>query len=142
MSDATLETQLTELQGLAQEAGRLALDTEFMGEGRYRTLLCLVQVSVAEGSSTRIEIIDPLPEDLDFGPLASVLADPSIEVVLHAGRQDIALLRRCLQTEVTNIFDTQVAAGFAGLPAQSSYEALLSELLGVRLAKSASFTRW
>ncbi len=40
------------------------------------------------------------------------------------------------------MFDTQVAAGFAGLGAQSSYESLLSALLGLRVAKSASFTRW
>ena len=40
------------------------------------------------------------------------------------------------------MFDTQVAAGFAGLGAQSSYESLLAELLGLRLAKTASFTRW
>ena len=41
-----------------------------------------------------------------------------------------------------NVFDTQVAAGFLGMPAQCSYDTLLAELLGVRLAKSASFTRW
>jgi ribonuclease D len=35
-----------------------------------------------------------------------------------------------------------VAAGFLGLPAQCSYDTLLSETLGVRVAKSASFTRW
>ena len=40
------------------------------------------------------------------------------------------------------MFDTQIAAGFAGLGAQSSYDTLLAEMLGVRLAKSASFTRW
>ena len=40
------------------------------------------------------------------------------------------------------IFDTQVAGGFAGLRAQLGYEALLHEMLGVRLRKSASFTRW
>ncbi|HEV2058767.1 MAG TPA: HRDC domain-containing protein, partial [Solirubrobacteraceae bacterium] len=60
----------------------------------------------------------------------------------HAGRQDVALLRRVCQTQVTNLFDTQLAAGFAGLRAQLGYEALLHELLGVRLQKSASFTRW
>jgi ribonuclease D len=47
-----------------------------------------------------------------------------------------------LGCDVHNVFDTQVAAGFAGLGAQSSYESLLSELLRVRIAKSASFTRW
>jgi len=127
----------------ARAAGRLALDTEFIGEGRYRTLLCLIQLAVPQGDvGERIELIDPLSDDLDGGPLADVLADPAIQVVVHAGRQDIALLRRRLGTEVSNVFDTQVAAGFSGLAAQSSYDSLLAELLGVRLAKSASFTRW
>src|ERR671920_906703 len=67
---------------------------------------------------------------------------PGVEIVLHAGRQDVALLRRVWETDFRNIFDTQVAAGFAGRRAQLGYEALLSELLGVRLRKSASFTRW
>ncbi len=40
------------------------------------------------------------------------------------------------------MFDTQVAAGFAGLGAQSSYDSLLNEILGLRVAKTASFTRW
>jgi len=125
-------------------ARRFALDTEFMGEGRYRTLLCLVQLAVPDaiGEGERIELLDPLSSDEDFAPLARALADPEVRVVLHAGRQDVALLRRRLETDVRNIFDTQVAAGFAGLGAQSSYESLLADLLGVRVAKSASFTRW
>ena len=87
-------------------------------------------------------MLDPLDDDFDGAALADVLADPAIEVVVHAGRQDVALLRRCLQTEVRNVFDTQLAAGFAGLPAQASYESLLAEVLRVRVAKTASFTRW
>jgi len=61
---------------------------------------------------------------------------------MHAGRQDVALLRRTWETTVTNVFDTQVAAGFTGRGAQMGYEALLGDVLGVRLRKSASFTRW
>jgi ribonuclease D len=125
-------------------ASRFALDTEFMGEGRYRTLLCLVQLAIPDaiGEGERIELLDPLSGEGGFAPLAAALADPQVRVVVHAGRQDAALVRRHLRTEVRNVFDTQVAAGFAGLGAQSSYESLLSELLGVRVAKSASFTRW
>jgi len=128
----------------ARAAGRLALDTEFMGEGRYRTLLCLVQLAIPDGPQVaeRIAIVDPLEEDLDGSPLAEVLADPAIEIVVHAGRQDIALMRRQLRCEITNVFDTQVAAGFAGLGAQSSYDSLLTEILGLKVAKTASFTRW
>jgi ribonuclease D len=128
---------------LARAAGRIAFDTEFMGEGRYRTLLCLIQLAASDGEGDeQIEIIDPLAGGFPTEPLASVLADPQIELVVHAGRQDIALLRRALGCEVRNVFDTQVAAGFLGLGAQCSYDTLLAELLGVRLSKSASFTRW
>src|SRR3954466_648724 len=140
---ATVDTTVTDLAQRARETGRLGIDTEFMGEGRYRPLLCLVQVAVEEeDDEVRVEVLDPLGAGFDPAPLAAVLADPEVEIVLHAGRQDVALLRRVWETEIHNIFDTQVAAGFAGRRAQLGYEALLAELLGVRLRKSASFTRW
>jgi len=134
---------LREIARAARASGQIALDTEFMGEGRYRTLLCLIQLAVPNGAAgERIELVDPLAENLDGAPLADVLADPQVQVVVHAGRQDIALMRRRLRTEIRNVFDTQVAAGFAGMPAQASYDSLLTKLLEVRVAKSASFTRW
>src|SRR5436190_19566575 len=133
---------LADIAGRARATGRLGIDTEFMGEGRYRSQLCLVQVAVEEDGAQRVDVFDPLEGELDPSPLAAVLADPHVEIVLHAGRQDVALLRRVWRTEVRNIFDTQVAAGFAGRRAQLGYEALLNEMLGVRLRKSASFTRW
>ena len=144
MSEEGQSGRLTALAADARAAGKLALDTEFMGEGRYRTLLCLVQLAIPEGmaSSEHIAVIDPLEDDLDGSALAAVLADPAVEIVVHAGRQDIALMRRCFQTDVTNVFDTQVAAGFAGLGAQASYDSLLADILGLRVAKTASFTRW
>jgi ribonuclease D len=183
-------TVLEQVAARARLAGRIALDTEFMGEGRYRTLLCLIQLAVADtlkgtphgahskgtypegtrrqaggtggehpGGHEQIEIIDPLAGGQREGshpkghkrakplgeagePLAQVLEDAQIEVIVHAGRQDIALLRRALDCDVRNVFDTQVAAGFLGMPAQCSYDTLLAELLDVRLGKSASFTRW
>src|SRR4029453_9912251 len=108
----------------------------------------------------RVELVDPLDRGLDPAPLAEVLADPAVEVVLHAGRQDVALLRRgwgaggrggvdtpgaapaggVWRTGVRGVFDTQVAAGFAGFGAQTGYGSLLNDVLGLRLAKSASFT--
>jgi ribonuclease D len=147
---------LAELADLARRDGQIAIDTEFMGEGRYRTLLCLVQIAVTDAAgSQRIELIDPLERqagpsatitDRTFAhwgkPLAEVLSDPAVEAIVHAGRQDIALLRRALACEVRSVFDTQVAAGFIGMPAQCSYETLLNQVLGMHVAKSASFTRW
>jgi ribonuclease D len=42
----------------------------------------------------------------------------------------------------SNLFDTQIAAGFAGYSAQAGYGNLLSRVTGVQLSKSAGFTRW
>src|SRR3954465_13994854 len=130
-------SMLTNLPDQPRRDGRFGLDTEFVSERRYRPLLCLVQVVVGE----RIEILDPLA-DLDASPLAQALADPAIEVVLHAGRQDVALLKRSWNTEIANIFDTQVAAGFAGYGAQSGYDSLVRSLLGVSAKGAEGFSRW
>ena len=133
-----LQTEVDRLADMAKAEGRLGLDTEFMPEGRYRPLLCLVQIVVGE----HVEVLDPLTQTFDPTPLAEVLADPAIEIVLHAGRQDVAILRREWNTTFTNVFDTQVAAGFAGFSAQAGYNGLLHDVLRIRLPKTASFTRW
>src|SRR5437763_9513356 len=128
---------VAELAAAAREHGRLGLDTEFVSERRYRSLLCLVQVVVGD----RIEVLDPLG-DLDPEPLAAVLADPEIEIVVHAGRQDVALLKRTWRTELRTLFDTQIAAGFAGYGAQSGYDSLVRSLLGTAATGAEGFSSW
>ena len=131
---------------VARAHGRIGIDTEFMSEGRYRALLCLVQIAVdddnSDGGGPNISLIDPLEGGVDATPIAQLLADPAIEVVLHAGRQDVAILRRAWATDITNIFDTQLAAGFVGASAQTGYGNLLGTMLGRRVGKTASYTRW
>jgi ribonuclease D len=135
-------SEVARAAAVAREHGRVGIDTEFMSEGRYRALLCLGQVVVdGDDGEAQILIIDAL-DRTDPSPLAHVLADPSVEVVLHAGRQDVAILRRSWNTELTNIFDTQIAAGFAGASAQAGYANLLGAILGRRVGKTASYTRW
>jgi ribonuclease D len=136
---------IADLAARATEHGRLAIDTEFVSERRYKALLCLAQVAVPDPRArdgVRTEVLDPLEGELDAAPLAAVLADPSVELVVHAGRQDVALLRRSWATEVKNVFDTQVAAGFLGFGNQEGYESLVRKVLRVRLKGSEGFTRW
>ncbi|HEY8770099.1 MAG TPA: ribonuclease D, partial [Thermoleophilaceae bacterium] len=136
----------SELAECAREHARVAIDTEFVSERRYQALLCLVQVAVPDPEApddVRTEVLDPLgDEPFDPAPLAAVLADPAVEVVMHAGRQDVGLLRRSWDTEVTNVFDTQVAAGFLGYGNQEGYESLVRKVMGVKLRGSEGFTRW
>jgi ribonuclease D len=136
---------IAELADRAAEGGRIAIDTEFVSERRYQALLCLVQVAVpdpAADGGVRTEVLDPLEGNPDFSPLARVLADPDVEVVMHAGRQDVAIMRRTFDTDVRNIFDTQVAAGFLGFGNQEGYESLVRKVLKVKLKGSEGFTRW
>ena len=134
----------SELARLARAAGRLAIDTEFMSERRYQAMLCLAQVAVREaaGGAIRTEVLDPLEDELRPEPLAAVLADAAVEVVVHAGRQDVAIVRRTWETPVRNLFDTQVAAGFLGYGTQESYKSLVSRVLGISIRAGEGFTRW
>ena len=137
---------IAELAERAAAGGRIAIDTEFVSERRYQALLCLAQVAVPDpdaAEGVRTEVIDPLAESpVDPAPLAHVLADPAVEVVMHSGRQDVAILKRAWSTDVTNVFDTQVAAGFLGHGNQEGYEALVRKVLNVQLKGSEGFTRW
>jgi ribonuclease D len=136
---------IADLAARATEQGRLAIDTEFVSERRYQALLCLAQVAVPDANAregVHTEVLDPLEGELDVTPLGAVLADPAVEIVVHAGRQDVAILRRTWATEVRNVFDTQVAAGFLGFGNQEGYESLVRKVLKVRLKGSEGFTRW
>src|SRR5881227_731754 len=43
--------EVAEVAALGRDGGRLGIDTEFMSEGRYRALLCLIQVVVDDESA-------------------------------------------------------------------------------------------
>jgi ribonuclease D len=128
----------------ARATGRVALDTEFMSERRYPAMLCLVQLAVrdadAEGGILT-EVLDPL-DGGEPGALPDLLADPSVEVVVHAGRQDVAILKRTWDTAVANLFDTQVAAAFLGYGAQEGSKSLVGRVLKLPIDSAESFTRW
>ena len=132
-----LQTEVDRLAEMARRRGRLGLDTEFMPEGRYRPLLCLVQIVVGE----HVEVVDPLTQTFDPTPLAEILADPAIEIVLHAGRQE---WRSCAASgrRRSRTSSTRRSRPARGLARQAGYNGLLHDVLRIRLAKTASFTRW
>lgn len=137
MSIIIRENQLLELCAQIDASGRFAMDLEFIPERSYEPKLCLVQVATDSGPS----IIDPiyLPK---LEPLWQRVTDPSILVVLHAAEQDLDLVYSFCQRLPQNIIDTQIAAGFAGFGYPIGYGKLLSQLLGVHLAKTESYTDW
>ena len=129
----------------ARASGRIALDTEFMGEGRYRTLLCLIQLAVPDGDAAdeRIVLVDPLAEDLDCGAAGGRARRPRHP----GGRARRAPGHRADPPPPAERGARRLRhAGRGGL-CRAARPGLIrhaagASVLGVRVAKSASFTRW
>jgi ribonuclease D len=115
----------------------IAVDTEFMRETTYWPKLCLVQVAGPSDSA----VIDPLADELDLAPLLVLLADPKIEKVFHAARQDVEIFYN-LGVIPAPLFDTQIAGMAAGFGEQIAYDALVRQMLRIDLDKSSRFTDW
>jgi ribonuclease D len=132
----TSTAALAELTAQLSAQARIGLDTEFLRERTYRAQLCLVQLS---GSATAA-CVDPLALT-DLAPLAAVLSAPAVTKVMHASRQDLEVLLP-IAGLTRPVFDTQIAAGLMGLPAQIGYAQLVRQLLGKDLPKSHTRTDW
>lgn len=62
--------------------------------------------------------------------------------VLHAGSEDMEVFARLGLPPPMPLFDTQLAAGFAGVGYSMGYTRLVAELLGVELAGDQSRSDW
>lgn len=120
-----------------QNSNWLAIDTEFIRENTYFPKFCLLQIANAE----QVACIDPLAIE-DLSPLFDILYNPGIVKVFHSGRQDMELFYNIRENLPGPVFDTQLAAPLLGLADQISYAALVSELLGVDLAKAHTRSDW
>ena len=135
MSDYQFVEDSDSLLPALQNHGQLGVDTEFMRERTYFAQLCLVQIS----SGDRIWCVDPLSGHSQDEFWAALLAH---DWVLHSARQDIEVIYQTAGAMPQSIFDTQVAAGLLGYPAQMGYAGLVKELFDVEIHKSHTRADW
>ncbi|MEE2756704.1 MAG: hypothetical protein VYA30_08575 [Myxococcota bacterium] len=129
--------QLELVTGQYAGADLFFIDTEFESY-RGGTDLCLIQVS----DGKHVFVIDAIAID-DLTPLASVFARPGTQWVVHAGKQDVALLMDALDIKTRPvIFDTQVAWSLLGPEYQVSLAYLEALLLGLRVEKGHQTDNW
>src|SRR5258706_4984480 len=96
----------------ALEPGKaLALDSESDSLHHYKEKVCLVQFAPEGGAPA---LLDPLAVR-DLAPLAPVLANASVEKILHGADYDISTLARDFGLSFAGIFDTMIADRFAGI---------------------------
>lgn len=130
-------------EALSDFAGRLAgapavgLDTEFMRVRTYWPELALLQACV----DGEVWLVDPLA----CGPLdvlAPLLARGDRAKVMHSASEDVIALAPAAREGLAGLFDTQIAAAFAGLGPGIGYQRLVADLLGIALEKSETRSNW
>ncbi|HAJ37276.1 MAG TPA: ribonuclease D [Chloroflexi bacterium] len=125
---------------------RFALDTESDSLYSYHGKVCLIQISVQDEHHTpeALEIVDFLVDPLrldDLTPLGELLADPAVEVVMHAADNDMLMLYRSYGFTFGRVFDTQLAARILGW-SQVGLAALLEKHFGIVSNKRMQRTDW
>jgi ribonuclease D len=115
----------------------IALDTEFVSEGAYEPILCLIQIATETG----IWIVDPLAS-VDTAALWEAVTDPERELVVMAAREEIRFCLREAKRAPARMFDAQIAAGLVGYGYPMSHTNLVRKVMGVQVQGGESFTDW
>jgi len=118
-------------------SGLIGVDTEFVRERTYHPRPGLIQVADQGG----VAMVDPIGIS-NFGPLESLLSDRSVVKIMHACDEDLEVLELLTGVTPRNIFDTQLAAAFAGYGYSLGYSRLVNMLLAVVLDKGATRSDW
>lgn len=113
----------------------LGIDTEFMREKTYFAQLCLLQIATAD----EIYCVDPLTDNGQREFWRELLAR---DWVVHSARQDLEVVSQTAGSMPASVFDTQVAAGLLGYPAQMGYAGLVKDLFDVDMDKSHTRADW
>lgn len=131
------EAALADFDAANRDIEWMGFDTEFIGEKRFHTLLCLIQVSTEHG----YYLIDPIAID-NLDPFLDILEDPEVVKITHAGDNDYRLINKQFAVVPRNVFDTQVAAGFIGHRYPMSFAKLVEAECGDALGKGYAVTDW
>lgn len=131
------DDQLAELCARWQLQAALAVDTEFMRSDTFYPIAGLLQIGDGKGCY----LIDPLAIR-NLEPLRALMLNPAVTKVLHSCSEDLEVFQRWLGVVPAPLFDTQVAAAFAGLGFGLGYANLVKNLLAVEIPKEETRSDW
>lgn len=115
----------------------IALDTEFIRTKTYYPIPGLIQLA----DQHSCYLIDPLAITA-WDPLRELLTNPDVLKLLHAPSEDLELFRHSYGVLIEPLFDTQIAAAFAGWGHSRGLQKLLKLVLDVELDKEETRSDW
>ncbi|CAN1569902.1 Rnd Ribonuclease D [Rhabdaerophilaceae bacterium] len=118
----------------------VAIDTETLGLNPHRDRLCVVQLSIGDGTADVVQIA---PGQNRAPHLARMLEDPSIVKLFHFGRFDIAVLSHAFGVQIAPVYCTKIASRLVRTYTdRHGLKDLCRELIGVDLSKQQQSSDW
>ena len=117
-----------------------AIDTETLGLKPHRDRLCVVQLSLGDGSADVVRIA----RGQERAPnIERLLADPAVTKLFHFARFDVAVLFNAFGVMTENLYCTKIASKLVRTYTdRHGLKELCRELLGVDLSKQQQSSDW
>lgn len=131
------DDQLAELCATWRQQAAIAVDTEFMRSDTFYPIAGLLQIGDGKGCY----LIDPLAIQ-NLVPLRELMLDTAVTKVLHSCSEDLEVFQYWLGVVPAPLFDTQIAAAFAGLGFSLGYSGLVKSLLTIEIPKDETRSDW
>lgn len=116
----------------------IAVDTEFMRTVTFLPVPAVVQIGDGE---KQFLLAAEAVEKAQAAEFFRAFQEDAI-IVAHAAREDMEVFECVSGIGRVNVFDTQIAAGFAGLEPTLSLQRIVQQLLDIELSKTESRTDW
>ncbi|HRE21751.1 MAG TPA: ribonuclease H-like domain-containing protein [Rhabdaerophilum sp.] len=118
----------------------VAIDTETLGLIPHRDRLCVVQLSLGDGTADVIQIA---PGQRKAPNLTAMLKDRSILKLFHFARFDLAVLRHTFGAMPSPVYCTKIASRLTRTYTdRHGLKDITRELLGVDLSKQQQSSDW
>lgn len=118
----------------------VAIDTETLGLNVLRDRLCVVQLSLGDGSADVVQIAAGQKAAPN---LTESLSDPSIVKLFHFARFDLAVLFRAFGVMPTPVYCTKIASKLVRTYTdRHGLKDLARELLGIEISKQQQSSDW
>ena len=118
----------------------MAIDTETMGLQFHRDRLCVLQMSNGDGDSSLVQFDNT---DYRAPNLKKMLLDENRGKIFHYARFDLAVIKKYLEIDLTNIFCTKIASKLVRTYTdRHGLKDLCKELLNLNISKQCQSSHW
>lgn len=127
---------LSAVVGQLETASRIAVDLEADSLYHFYEKVCLIQIA----TETTNLVIDPLALE-DLSPLKPLFENDQIQKIFHGADYDVRSLNRDFNFTINNLFDTELASRFLGIPG-TGLEAVVQQYFNIHLDKKYQKKDW